>query len=507
MMKNGFWQTIGAILKQHNGQGTKETQVISDKRLESKASLKAQREWYSAIASLQQLLLQVTDTSQPSFPQGLILSSPTPVLSHQELLSCYQIGIFTTDTTQSLMPFQLPAATETAKKDILPTVAEYSLLPNDPLSSEPFCLVLTQYFSLVMALGQNENEDLTFQFSFDPQAIQQAWKPLKSRLRLSHPHHLDSLTQFVEKFAPTPPDYRLVMEFSRLLLQNLPNEGETFHHNSISANPSAATETGVKEDSRFKASAPEVELLQAFTHEIRTPLTTIRMLTRSLLKRRDLTPDVKKRLEVIDQECTEQIDRMELIFRATELKSQASASKSRTLTSVSLEEVFQQSIPCWKKHAQRRNVELDVILPDKLPTVISDRAMLHQVLTGLMEKFTRSLPTGGQIRVQVSTAGNQLKLQVLSSSPEEAKSHCPFSFSLNSSKVKSLGQLLMFQPETGGISLNLDVTKNLFQALGGKLIVRQRPEEGEVLTIFLPLDSPSENKWDDMDFQAIPQLK
>jgi signal transduction histidine kinase len=45
----------------------------------------------------------------------------------------------------------------------------------------------------------------------------------------------------------------------------------------------------------------------------------------------------------------------------------------------------------------------------------------------------------------------------------------------------------MFQPETGNLSLNMNVTKNLFQALGGKFVVRQKPEEGEVLTIFLPL--------------------
>ncbi|MCY7277683.1 MAG: ATP-binding protein, partial [Phormidesmis sp. CAN_BIN44] len=44
------------------------------------------------------------------------------------------------------------------------------------------------------------------------------------------------------------------------------------------------------------------------------------------------------------------------------------------------------------------------------------------------------------------------------------------------------------QPETGSLSLNLSVTKNLFQALGGKLIVRQRPERGEVFTLFLPLE-------------------
>jgi signal transduction histidine kinase len=47
----------------------------------------------------------------------------------------------------------------------------------------------------------------------------------------------------------------------------------------------------------------------------------------------------------------------------------------------------------------------------------------------------------------------------------------------------------MFQPETGCLSLNLEVTKNLFQALGGKLTVRQRSKQGEELTIFLPIKS------------------
>jgi len=39
--------------------------------------------------------------------------------------------------------------------------------------------------------------------------------------------------------------------------------------------------------------------------------------------------------------------------------------------------------------------------------------MLDQVLTGLIENFTRSLPAGSHIQVQVIPAGDQLKLQLL----------------------------------------------------------------------------------------------
>ena len=82
-------------------------------------------------------------------------------------------------------------------------------------------------------------------------------------------------------------------------------------------------------------------------------------------------------------------------------------------------------------------------------------------------------------------AGDQLKLQ-LSPQPQ-CKDNQNHYESITPPIRKALGQLLMFQPETGVISLNLNATKHLFQAIGGKLIVRQRPQHGEVLTIFLPL--------------------
>ncbi|NJL81775.1 MAG: HAMP domain-containing histidine kinase [Chloroflexaceae bacterium] len=229
-----------------------------------------------------------------------------------------------------------------------------------------------------------------------------------------------------------------------------------------------------------------MELLQALTHEIRTPLTTIRTLVRSLLKRSQLAESVLKRLEAIDQECTEQINRMELIFRAAELETQATPSTPTGLTSIALENLLHQSIPYWQKQAQRRNVQFDLVLPSKLPTVVGNSHLLHQVLAGLMEKCIRSLPNGGQIRLEVATAGSQLKLEFRT---QRERADRP---------LKALGNLLMFQPETGNLSLNWEVTKNLFQAMGGKLIVRQRLLQGEILTVFLPLDSA------DAEAQAFP---
>ena len=63
----------------------------------------------------------------------------------------------------------------------------------------------------------------------------------------------------------------------------------------------------------------EAKLLRAISHEVRTPLATIRTLISSTLKKYKMDESMKNRLIQIDNECNEQIDRFGLIFNAAEL--------------------------------------------------------------------------------------------------------------------------------------------------------------------------------------------
>ncbi len=468
--------------------------------------IKAEREWSGAIAAIEHLLLESIGSASlsetASFPaiQGLILAGPVPVLSQKALLSTLQMGIFTTEwlNLSAGKPFQLPPAAKSTtenlsiKVELEPNAGSVvPLLPEDPLAAEQFCLILTAKFSLVMVSGADINGVPAFMFSFEPEVVEKAWRSLRARAELTSPQLLVSqLDALVEKYYPVAPDYRTVTQFSRLLLKHLPevedtrDDKETRGQGRQEENPPLAASHQPLASN--PTTCPDVELLQAFAHEVRTPLTTIRTLIRLLLKRRDLAHDVLKRLEVIEHECREQIDRMELMFRAAELEISKAKNTSAYLTPTSLEQVLQQSIPRWQQSANRRNLTLDVVLPQQMPTVISHPNMLDQVLTGLIENFTRNLPAGSHIQVQVMPAGDQLKLQLFSQS-QPGESGTEKTFSMPPPR-KSLGPLLTFQPETGTISLNLTATKHLFQAVGGKLIVRQRPHQGEVLTIFLPLE-------------------
>jgi signal transduction histidine kinase len=375
---------------------------------------------------------------------------------------------------------QLPSAAGEITQSTAELI-ELPLFPKDPIAQEQFCLVLTAPFSLLMVLGQDSAGHPSFNYSFDPAVVRQGWQVLRSRLALTGHAQLPLLDGQAAAFAPSVPDYRWVMDFGRLLLQFLPTDLPMSDRKRVFLNPNGHSAIESPSDYTQERS-PDIELLQALTHEIRTPLTTIRTMTRLLLRSKTLTPDMAKRLGLIDQECSDQIDRMELILRATELQN--TPEKPIQLVPTSLEQVFAEGIPRWQRQAQRRNVDLDIKLPTKLPQVVSDPAMLDQVLTGLLEKFTRSLTVGGQIRVQVSTAGHQLKLRLQTqATPAE-------------NGFKALGQLLLFQPATGSLSLNLDTTKHLCHAMGGKLIVRQRSCQGEEITIFLPLGNTTKRHLD-----------
>lgn len=515
--------------------------------------LKAQKEWYSGVQSVNYLLEEIRLKTYPELiesksnydsinfnsisPLGLMISGPVPVLIHPHLAIHFATQIFTHDISKLGDEFVLklrhplallPASDGTSTS--IPQTLACPLHRQDPLVKEQFCLVLTHQFSLVMVLGQDATGSPAFLFSFNPDIVEKALLILRDRMELIQrtsnrelsleiTRHKTKLEENITKFSPIEPGYKTVINFSHLLLKNLSlgidkkADLQPLNNNiksvkitvpklskvaeKISSKSAAlASETTVMDNPNPTA---EVELLQAIAHEVRTPLATIRTLTRLLLKRPDLPLEVvRKRLEMIDQECTTQIDRFNLIFRAVELEIEQARQSSRgyrdgkplPLTAMSLGEVFQISLPRWQKQASQRNQTLEVILPQKLPTVISDPTMLDQVLTGVIENFTRTLPDGSHIQVGVRLAGHQLKLQLESQPGNPGNS----SFAVSpQSPLKSIGPLLMFQPETGCLSLNMAVTKNLFQALGGKLVVKQRPQQGNVMTIYLPLSETYNN--------------
>ena len=389
--------------------------------------------WYRAIAVLQQFSIQ-------SHLKGILLTHHPYILASNTFYpSELQTWVLTTSKSSLFPTGSLPIA----------DTQVVSVPKSDPLNQEWFCILITETFSALVISSQKNHTCL---WSLHPQVIQVAIDTLLPRIRRAEQRAL--LESKLQIFVPTMPPYQVMARFGALLM----------------AQSSLHQELPIPE-------IQEVDIIKAITHEVRTPLTTIRMLVRSLKRRKDLSAEVKTRLDRVDDECTEQIERFNLIFEAAQLDSYPIA-----LEATQIEEILSDGFMRWQESAGRRQISLEMILPTEIPPISSNTLLLSQVLNGLVDRLVRSFPPDSHIQLILTNAGEYLKLQFQSQVTNQGGGDLPL--------LKAVGQWLMLQPETGTLSLSLPTTKTLLKALGGKLTVRMHSSiaayDGEILTIFLP---------------------
>jgi len=221
----------------------------------------------------------------------------------------------------------------------------------------------------------------------------------------------------------------------------------------------------------------EAKLLRAISHEVRTPLATIRTLISSTLKKYNMDESMRNRLIQIDNECNEQIDRFGLIFNAAELVNNEVPSLNN-LAKINLTEIFKKLTPIWNKQLNRRGISLKIDIPNQLPQILSDSEKLELMLSGLIDKNTRGLQEGSTLILELRPAGQKLKLQLkvqkLDSHPKEI---------LKGENGSDIGPVLNWNPQTGSLQLSQNATQKLLASLGGH--VTQRRDTG--LTVFFPI--------------------
>ncbi|MFO0049009.1 MAG: sensor histidine kinase [Pseudanabaena sp.] len=389
--------------------------------------------WYQAIAVLQQFSIH-------SQLKGLLLTHhpyifPNAAYRQTEL----QTWVFTTSKSSLFPTASLPIG----------NTQIVSIPKADSLHQEWFCILVTESFC-VLVLSSAKSHSCVW--SLHPTAIKAAISVLLPRIRRTEQQTL--LQTKLQKFPLILPPYQIMARFGAVLM----------------AQSSIHQELPIPE-------IQEVDIIKAITHEVRTPLTTIRMLVRSLKRRKDISAEVKTRLDRVDAECTEQIERFNLIFEAAQLDSYPIMLKA-----TQIEDILSDGFMRWQEHAGRRQISLEMILPTEIPAIYSNGLLLSQVLNGLVDRLVRSFPPDSHIQLILTSAGEYLKLQFQSQVTRQGGGDLPL--------LKAVGQWLMLQPETGTLSLSLPTTKTLLKALGGKLTVRMHSTsaafDGEILTIFLP---------------------
>jgi len=430
------------------------------------------RLWWAALETLQEDILLPMDVAG-----GLWMASPLPALYEPILLTRLQGWVWAPKELDHLPPpvsSLLPPGHGGPKpRGGASTISRYQHLPLRPEDGhDPLLLIITPAVQIALALhGQAEERHLLMRS--DPETLGDLLRLLDQRLRHEDPAKANALRQALADLGPLRSNDELGQLFWPRLAERIAAMAPSLTLQPIANEPGKAA----PREGSVEGPGGEISLLEALTHEVRTPLATIRTLIRSLLRRSDLASVVIKRLRQIDAECTEQIDRFGLIFHAVELERQPHETAS--LARTDLGNMLEMLGPAWNQQLERRGIQLHLDLTPNLPAVLSDPGRLEPMLGGLIDRSSRGLPPGGCLFLQLRAAGHRLKLQILSQGPEAAGIDAT-----TPEQTAELGPVLSWNPSTGSLQLSQGATQRMLASLGGRLTNRR--DRG--LTVFFPID-------------------
>lgn len=425
------------------------------------------RLWWAALETLQEDVLLPMDPSS-----GIWIASPLPALYEPRLLNRFKGWVWAPEELSSLnfpgAALLLPSKTRSISSHSISCDNHYQRMPlRAEDGRDPLLIIITPSVQVALALSGNEGQRHLLMRS-DADAIADLLKILDLRINDEDHAQAKELRSSLADLGQLQSHPGLEKLFWPRLAERLAGMAPSL---TVQALPTQALSSEIKNDS-----TSELSLLEALTHEVRTPLATIRTLIRSLLRRKDLPNIVENRLKQIDNECTEQIDRFGLIFNAAELQRQP--QEISRLAKTDLGKMLELLYPSSSYQLERRGVQLSLDISTDLALVLSDPERLEWMLGGLIDRTSRGLPPGSCLRLKLRPAGHRLKLQILSEVPD---SH--ISGAATNQEKAQLGPVLSWNPSTGSLELSKAATQQLLASLGGRLTDRR--DKG--LTVFFPV--------------------
>jgi two-component system, OmpR family, sensor histidine kinase KdpD len=221
-------------------------------------------------------------------------------------------------------------------------------------------------------------------------------------------------------------------------------------------------------------------LMGAISHDLRTPLATIKVASSTLASRANVLSerDAYELHHLIEIEADRLTRLVTNLLDMTRIEAGV-FEVHRTLTSPGelVREAMAALEPTWKD----RRIEVDV--SDDLPKVNVDRLIMTQVLINLLDNADRHSPPDGLITVSGAVRDNRVTLRVCDQGPGVALE-----------KRESIFDRFM-QFDTGGrAGLGLTIAKTFVEAHGERIWYEDNPGGGARFLFTLgPLETPGPN--------------
>ncbi len=223
------------------------------------------------------------------------------------------------------------------------------------------------------------------------------------------------------------------------------------------------------------------EFLANMSHEVRTPLNGIMGLSQ-LLRTTELTEEQAGYMDMLDSSARSLLALINDILDISRIEAGSLAIQQ---TVFSLAKLLQEVIALYEKTAAEKGINLQLQLPDQLPTaLIGDPLRLKQVLINLVGNAVKFTAVGG-VSLQVS---------LLQDAPQGGR----YCFEVIDSGIGMSAETLqkVFNPFTqadastsrihGGSGLGLAICRRLSELMGGRIRVESSLGQGSRFLVELP---------------------
>jgi signal transduction histidine kinase len=242
-----------------------------------------------------------------------------------------------------------------------------------------------------------------------------------------------------------------------------------------------ATQIAEREERLTELDHLKSEFVSSVSHELKTPLTTIKLLAH-LLQRSGVTEEEKlDYAKTIAIECERQIEFVGNLLDLSRIES--GAYKLRKMR-VDVNELITSCVNVERHRAESLGLKLTTGVPAALPAVTGDFEALRRVVRGLIDNAIKYTPEGGEIAVSAERAGDMLAINVSDTGKGIPETDLPHIFE----KFYRTG------PEGAedgtaapGVGLGLYLARHIVGQLDGEITVQSKQGAGTTFTLLLPL--------------------
>jgi two-component system sensor histidine kinase KdpD len=232
-------------------------------------------------------------------------------------------------------------------------------------------------------------------------------------------------------------------------------------------------------DARFDAekSQARAALFSSVTHDLRTPLASIKASATALLQD-DLELDPEQRLELL-RTVVEETDRLNrLIGNILELARVRAGALVPSKEPTALDEVVDSVL--HRMQPVLGGVRMRTLLRDT-PDVAADPVQIDQVLSNLIENAVRFSAPGGEVVVSTAAWHSSVQIRVVDHGPGIAP--------MDRERVfEAFARVGASTPDEAGSSgLGLAIAKAIVEAHGGRIWIEGVPAGGTAVVVELPV--------------------